>query len=135
MKTLLVFCAAFAISTSTAMAGSFSGNWPITVSGSQRSNGSYCLTVKDDGSVGWPHSGYVSLTGPSHLNLPFGTFQVIGRTFTVTVEQEGSEGQNAGLVFSARVRAGSIGDGVYDQVYGGEESDSGAAAFGAKGGC
>ncbi|MEI9931732.1 MAG: hypothetical protein WDM89_14630 [Rhizomicrobium sp.] len=133
-----VAIAVFFVSTGPAVAGKggFTGSWLIAVSHSLHSNGNYCLKVTDDGSVGWPHSGFATLTGPGGLNLTFGTFQVINRIFTVTMEEQGGEsGQNAGLVFSAPARAGGIGAGIYDQVYGGEAFDSGAAEFGAKGGC
>jgi hypothetical protein len=51
------------VPVSAAMAQSYSGRWPLTVSHSQRSNGTYCLTLTDDGSYGWPHSGPASLVG------------------------------------------------------------------------
>ena len=135
MKPLLTLATGLSIllSANSAIGGTYTGNWPITVSNSQRANGSYCLTVKDDGSLRFPHSGFVSLTGPGG-NLPYGTFELIGHFFTVTVQQQG-ETQNAGLVFVARAGNGIIGNGIYDQVYGGEEFDSGKAIFGAKGGC
>jgi len=136
MKLFPVFAAAFSmiVSAAAAPAGTYTGNWPITVTQSQHANGTYCLTVNDDGSLRFPHSGFVSLTGPGG-NLPYGTFELIGHFFTVTVEQQGDTGQNAGLVFVSRASNGSIGNGIYDQVYGGEEFDSGKAAFGPKGGC
>lgn len=90
--------------------------------------------MKDDGSLRFPHSGFVSLTGPGGT-LPYGTFEVIGRSIVVTVEQQGESGQNAGLVFVAPARHGTLGNGIYDQVYGGEEFDSGNADFGPNGGC
>ncbi|HSC18280.1 MAG TPA: hypothetical protein VLC74_05135 [Rhizomicrobium sp.] len=134
MKLLSIFAALSLIGPAGAtLAASYSGNWPITVTNSQYGNGVYCLSVKDDGSLRFPHSGFVSLTGPGG-NLPYGTFELIGHFFTVTVEQQG-ETQNAGLVFVAHASNGSIGNGIYDQVYGGEEFDSGKAAFGLKGGC
>jgi hypothetical protein len=122
------------ISAGAALAGTYTGNWPLIVSHAKYGNGAYCLTLTDDGSVGWPHSGYVSLQGPGG-NLPFGTFQLIGHLLAVTVEQPGGSGQNAGLVFVAHASKGVIGNGIYDQVYGGEEFDSGKVVFGAKGGC
>src|SRR5256885_13372173 len=136
MNPLPAFAAVFCLvsSADAALAGTYSGNWPLTVSHSQRADGTYCLTVKDDGSLRFPHSGFVSLQGPGG-NLPYGTFELIGHLFTVTVEQQGESGQNAGLAFVAHASNGSIGKGIYDQVYGGEEFDSGAVAFGAKGGC
>jgi len=135
MKTLPIFAVALSmISPANAvLAASYSGNWPITVANAQYGNGTYCLAVKDDGSLRFPHSGFVSLTGPGG-NLPYGTFELIGHFFTVTVEQQG-ETQNAGLVFVAHASNGAIGNGIYDQVYGGEEFDSGKATFGVKGGC
>jgi hypothetical protein len=120
-------------SASAAMARGFSGNWPLTVTQSQHSNGSYCLTLNDSGSIGFPHSGSASLTGPGG-KLPYGTFQLIDHILVVTIQQPGGS-QNAGLVFIAPVGAGGIGKGAYDQVYGGEAFDSGALVFGTKGGC
>jgi hypothetical protein len=135
MKTLSTIAAGLILaSIGTAAAGTYGGNWPITVSHAKYGNGTYCLTVKDDGSLSFPHSGFVSLQGPGG-NLPYGTFEVIGHLFTVTVEQQGDTGQNAGLVFVAHAHNGALGNGVYDQIYGGEEFDSGKAAFGPKGGC
>jgi hypothetical protein len=52
---------ALALMHGTAMAQSYSGNWPMTGSHSQYANGKYCVTLTDDGSVGWPHSGAASL--------------------------------------------------------------------------
>ena len=118
----------------TALATSYSGNWPIDISHAKYGDGTWCLTVKDDGSVGWPHSGYVSAQTPSGDILSFGTFQLIGRSFTVTVQEPGGT-QNAGAVFVAKASDGKIGKGIFDQVYGGEALDTGVAAFGAKGGC
>jgi len=137
MKVLPAFAAALSLvfSAGAAPAASYSGNWLVTVSHAIRSNGTYCLTLTDDGSLGWPHSGEASLTSQVSGNLPYGTFQVIDHFLVATFEQEGGEGQNAGLVFTAPAKNGTVGKGVYEQVYGGEESDSGDAAFGKKGGC
>jgi hypothetical protein len=136
MKLHPTLAAAFLLvsASSVIAATSYTGNWPITVTHAKYGNGTYCLTVKDDGSLGFPHSGFDSLQAPGE-NLPYGTFQLIGRLFTVTVEAQGGSGQNAGLVFVAPASNGSIGNGVYDEVYGGEAFDSGKATFGPKGGC
>jgi hypothetical protein len=40
--------AAFALTTSAAMAQSYTGNWPATVTQSQRDNGTYCISLTDD---------------------------------------------------------------------------------------
>jgi len=39
------------------------------------------------------------------------------------------------LVFVASAGHGNIGKGAFEDVYGGEDFDSGALAFGTKGGC
>jgi len=136
MKSLLSAAVTLAVvfSGTAAMAHGFSGNWPMTVTQSQRGNGAYCLTLNDSGSLGFPHSGSASVTGPGG-KLPFGTFQLINHLIVVTIQQPGGS-QNAGLVFVAVAGDGTgIGKGAYDQVYGGEAFDSGALAFGTKGGC
>ncbi|HMF27374.1 MAG TPA: hypothetical protein VKE42_01295, partial [Candidatus Cybelea sp.] len=97
---------------------------------SHHSNGTSCLTLTDDGSNGWKHSGSASLGG----SLSFGTFQVINHTLVATIEASGY-GQNAGLVFIGSANHGNIGKGVFEDVYGGEDFDSGALTFGMKGGC
>jgi hypothetical protein len=129
MATVLPIVA-FALTPSAAMAQSYSGNWPATVTHSQHSNGTYCLTLTDNGTLGWPHSGPASLPGGSG-----GSFQLINGTLVVTIEEEGGTGQNAGLVFSASASHGDIGKGVYEDVFAGEEFDSGVLVFGVKNGC
>jgi hypothetical protein len=139
MNALLAVAAALpmALLADVAAAASYSGNWPLTVTHSQRADGSdYCLTLSDDGLLGWPHSGGASLTGAKvGGNLPYGTFQVIDHQIVVTIEQPGGTGQNAGLVYAADARNGVLGKGFYNQVYGGTEFDSGVVVFGTKGGC
>ena len=130
MATMLAIVA-FALTPGTAMAQSYSGNWPATVTHSQHSNGTYCLTLTDNGTDGWPHSGPATIVG-SGL---FGTFQVINGTLVVTIEVQGGTGQNAGLLFIASASNGKIGKGVYEDVFGGEDFDSGALAVGTKDGC
>jgi len=136
MKMLFSLAAALPmiLAGSAAMAGGYSGNWPLTVSHSQNVNGAYCLTLTDDGSRGWPHSGEASLTGPDGAQ-PYGTFQLIEGSLVTTIEVQGGEGQNAGLVFAAHASTDTIGKGTFVEVYGGEELNSGSVAFGAKGGC
>jgi hypothetical protein len=137
MKTLLALAAALPIAatTSSAMAGGglYSGNWPITVSHSNYANGTYCLTVTDDGSGGWPHSGGATLEIDG--STLYGSFQLIGHDFTVTITAPGGTGENAGLVYVANASNRKIGKGVYDEVNGGAELDSGVVDFGTKGGC
>lgn len=134
MATVLPIVA-FALTPSAAMAQSYSGNWPVTVTQTQHSNGTFCLTLSDDGSLGFPHSGQASVTGHKLDGTLYGTFQLIDGLLMVTIEAPGATGQNAGLVFIGHASGGHIGKGVYDEVYGGEEFDSGVLAFGVKGGC
>ena len=123
---------AFALTPGAARAQSYTGNWPATVSHSRGSDATYCLSLTDNGSNGWPHSGQATtVNGRSTL---YGTFQVIGPLITVTIESPGLD-QNAGLVFVAQASNGTIGRGVYDDVYDGEEIDAGVLAVGAKNSC
>jgi hypothetical protein len=110
-------------------ARSYSGSWPVTVSRSQHSNGTYCLTLTENSGNG----GSATLVIGSE-KLPYGTFQIINHTLVATIQAQGY-GQNAGLVFVGSARGGNVGPGVFDDVYGGEAFDEGALAFGTKGGC
>ena len=118
---------------SAASSQGYGGSWPVTVSRSQHSNGTYCLTLKDGGSEGFRHSGFATLVIGS-TKYPYGTFQVINRTLIATIQAQGY-GQNAGLVFVASASHGNIGKGVFEDVYGGEDFDSGGLAFGTRNGC
>jgi len=132
-RILIVGVAALAAVVPASAATSYSGSWPVTVTHSQHSNGTFCLTLTDNGQNGFPHSGSASLVIGSH-KYPYGTFQLINHLMVATIQAQGYS-QNAGLVFVAPASRGTIGQGTYDEVYGGEAFDSGALAFGAKGGC
>jgi hypothetical protein len=124
--------AAFTLTNSAAMAQSFTGNWPATVTQSQRDNGTYCLTLTDDGSYGWPHSGEAELNGQ---NSPYpGYFTVIDGLITVTFTFPSGEGDCCDyLVFTARAnKSGHIGKGVFNYF---GLTDNGLLAFGKKDGC
>ena len=110
-------------------ARAYTGNWPVTVTHSQRSNGTYCLTLTQNSR----NSGSASLVIGSQ-KFTFGTFQIFNNTLVATIQAQGGS-QNAGLVFIGSASLGKIGAGVYDEVYGGEAFDEGALAFGMKGGC
>jgi len=115
------------IAPAAGWAGSFNGNWPLTISRAQHGNGAYCLTLAA--------GGLASLSGEGvGGTLPYGTYQVINHTLVATIDAEG-ETQNAGLVFAAPASNGSIGKGIFDEVYGGEAINTGVVSFGAKGGC
>lgn len=123
---------ALALTPGAASAQSYTGDWPATVTHSKGPNGTYCLSLTDNGSNGWPHSGQAT-TVLDGTTL-YGTFQVIGSLITVTIQSYGSY-EDAGLVFVAQASNGTIGKGAYDDVYDGEGIDSGALAFGAKNSC
>ncbi|HEX3457638.1 MAG TPA: hypothetical protein VHR97_06740 [Candidatus Baltobacteraceae bacterium] len=133
--TVIGLAAGFAIlaSASAAAPQGYTGSWPVTVTHSQHSDGTYCLTLKDGGSEGFRHSGFATLVIGS-TKFTFGTFQVINRTLVATIQAQGY-GQNAGLVFVASASHGNINKGVFEDVYGGEDFDSGALAFGMRNGC
>ena len=121
------------LSAGAATTHSYSGSYPVTVTRSQHSNGTYCLTLTDNGQYGAPHSGSASLV-ISGRKYTYGTFQVLNRTIVATIQAQGY-GQNAGLVFIGHASLGNVSDGVFEDVYGGEDFDSGALSFGMKGGC
>lgn len=108
---------------------SYSGSWPVTVTRSQHSNGTGCLTLTQNGG----NSGAASLVFGSQ-KFTFGTFQIFNHTLVATIQAQGY-GQNAGLVFIGSARRGNIGPGVFDEVYGGEAFEEGALAFGMRNGC
>jgi hypothetical protein len=138
MKTLLAIAGALTmvVLANSACAQAFNGSWPLTVTHSQHANGTYCLTLTDNGGLGWRHSGGASLSGPRvGGTLPYGDFQLIRHTIMVTIDSPGAQsGVDTTLVFTAPAQSGSIGTGVYEDAYG-ETIDSGVVAFGAKGGC
>ena len=133
MKPLLALAAALAMAVSTtavvAGSGSYTGNWPLTITNGDYLNGTYCLTVTDDGSEGWTHSG--SATIPQYQ---YGVFQVIHGEFMADIVVP-LEGQNGVLVFTADGRNGTIGNGAAAQIEGGEPLYSGIMTVGKKGGC
>jgi hypothetical protein len=124
--------ASFALTTSAAMAQSYTGNWPATVTQSQRSNGTYCVSLTDDGSYGWPHSGEAVLNGQQD---PYGGyFTVIDGLITVTFTYPSGEGDCCSFqVFTARAnKSGHIGKGAFNYF---GITDNGLLVFGKKDGC
>jgi hypothetical protein len=129
--------AAFALTTSAAVAQSaattqsYTGNWPATVTQSQRDNGTDCITLTDDGSYGFPHSGEAVLNG-QRSSYP-GYFTVVDGLMTVTFTEPSGEGDCCDyLVFTARASNGHIGKGVFNYF---GITDIGLLAFGKKDGC
>ena len=122
--------AVFALS-SAARAQSYTGNWPATVTHSQSSNTTYCLSLTDDGSFGAKHSGEAELI-PN--NSPyFNYFSVVDGLITVVIAYASGPGDCCSYqVFSARASNGQIGDGVFNYL---GNTDIGLLRFGQKGGC
>jgi hypothetical protein len=127
MKMLPVLVGAFLISANAALAAGsgYAGNWPVTVTHSQRSNGTYCLKLTGYGGA--------SLTG-GFGNPTDGEFQIIAHTLVATIDVPGGDGEIDYLVFVARATSGSIGEGIFDYANA-AENDVGKIAFGAEGGC
>jgi len=126
---------AFALTPSAARAQSYSGSYPLTETHVQFGfgNSSYCLTLTDNGTLGFPHSGPATVTGESVGSVP-GVFEVINNILVATFTIPGDEGETAGLVFVGRASNGNIGNGFAEDVSG-AENIAGALAFGVKGGC
>ncbi len=131
-RVLIGIVAALVMVAPAAASQGYSGSYQVTVTRSQHSNGNYCLTLTDNGQYGAKHSGSATLVISGH-KYPYGTFQVLNHTLVATIQAQGY-GQNAGLVFIGHATLGNVGDGVFEDVYGGEDFDSGALAF-TKGGC
>ena len=124
--------AAFAFTTSAALAQSFTGNYPATVTQSQRNNGTYCISLTDDGSYGFPHSGKAVLNGQ---NNPYGGyFTVVDGLITVTFTYPSGAGDCCDFqVFTARAsKDGHIGKGVFNYF---GLTDIGLLKFDKQGGC
>jgi hypothetical protein len=106
------------------MAVSYGGSWPVTVTGAQV-NFTGCLTLAG--------SGEASVTIGSQ-RYTGGSYFVVNDLLVATIPAQGY-GQNAGLVFTGRAERKKLGQGVYEDVYGGGDFNSGALSFGTKGGC
>ena len=124
---------AFAVFTFTgaAMAQSFTGNWPATVTRSQRSNGTDCISLTDNGSYGAPHSGPASMM--SNGNPVSGYFTVVNGIMTIGFSYPSGEGDCCDYqVFTAHASKGQIGNGVYNYF---GITDIGVLTFGKKDSC
>jgi len=102
---------------------SYSGSWPVTVTGTQ-TNFTGCLTLTAGGSASF-------VSGSERYS---GSFLITNNLLVATIGVEGY-GQNAGLLFMGPARHGSLDPGVFEDVYGGADFNSGALTFGTKGGC
>jgi hypothetical protein len=109
-------------------ATNFSGNWPVTITGSQRDNGTGCLTL--NGRIG---GGQATLKFGG-FSYPYGQF-IVKNGLLVTNITEPLYGQNGALMFIVPVHRGQIGTGDFEDIRGGSNFDFGTLTFGAKGGC
>jgi hypothetical protein len=142
MATALAILA-FALTSSTAKAQSFTGNYPVLetqvkagVAGTIKgANQNFCLVLTDDGNFGRPHSGTATLEGFDGGSLTGGEFHVIGTNIFVNFVVGSPTGEAVGLVIFAPANAskGTIGTGILG-LTGGVPS-SGLATFGVKNGC
>ena len=118
------------------MAQSYSGNWPITWNVTYPGPPStgvhtFCLTLTDNGSVGFPHSGPAVLNGDGDDDVQ-GVFQVINNELVATFLIGTANGELDTLIFAAPARKGTIGKGFGDESF---NTVTGPLVFGAKGGC
>jgi hypothetical protein len=125
-----VVVAFFALS-SAAMAQSYTGNWPATITGSQRDNSVNCISLTDNGSFGAKHSGEAVLNGQQN---PYGGyFTVVDGIITVVFTYVSGEGDCCSYqVFTAKAGNGQIGNGVFNYL---GITDIGLLTFGEKNGC
>jgi hypothetical protein len=131
MKMLLTFAATLSMlaSASVAMAQSYGGNYQVTVTQSQRYNGKHCLTLVDNDSLSWTHS------GPAEIDSQYtGAFQVIANLLMVSIAIPGQNGELSSFELSAVPHNGDVGKGVYQTSYAGPPMDSGTVVF-KKNGC
>jgi hypothetical protein len=126
MKPCLLLAAALSVAlpVGSAVAHTFgySGDWPVTITGSQNYNGAHCIVLSDGG----------ALMDKTY----YGAYQVIGRTMLVFLDITGSGDEPATLLFSATASNAHIHPaGAFEFIQGGTSYDSGTATFGTKGGC
>jgi hypothetical protein len=107
---------------------SYIGAWPVTVTRSQHSNGTGCLTLAGGASSG---SAQLVFEGQKYS---YGSFFILDGTFMATIT-EPLYGQNGALTFVGTANHGHLGQGVFENIEGGSNFDFGALAFGTKNGC
>lgn len=120
---------AFAMAPSTAMAQSYTGNWPATVSGTVLSNGTYCLTLTEQSASGGIQRGEASWI--SDGTKWTGQFLIIDGILMVQIYVPEGAGEIGAQVWVAHAHQGKIGA----RVFGGVEGDDGKVVFGEKNGC
>jgi hypothetical protein len=106
----------------------YTGNWPVTITNSQFSNGTDCLTLN-----GTSKSGTASLVAGGQ-RYPYGSYVVV-RGILVANITEPLYGQNGVLTFTAHANNGQPSKGLFEDLRGGSNFDFGDLAFGSKNGC
>lgn len=134
-KRTIIFMAitlvAFALTSNAAMAQSYSGNFPVTVTLPPQFAHTACLSLVDTGTNG-QHSGSASLSGPlAGATTLTGTFQVINHLLVATIQSGSDTGEVVYSLFIAPAADGDLGKGVYQEP----GFLSGATTFGTKNGC
>lgn len=122
---------ALAMASSAAMAQSYTGNFPVTVSKSKFANGKYCLELTEQGGNGFPRGGTATLV-PA-IGTEDGTFTIINGLLTATFPTP-EDADFAFNLFTARARDGELASGEYEFAYGGFD-DFGLLTVGKRGGC
>jgi len=124
----------FALAPTTVMAQSYSGNyqitWDVTYPSFAVGVHTFCLTLTDDGSIGFPHSGEAILNGDGDNDQ--GVFQVINNELVATFLIGTANGELDTLIFAATASKGTIGKGFGDGSF---DTITGALTFGKKGSC
>ena len=105
----------------------YTGAWPLTITRSQRDNGTGCLTLNGG------TSGQASLTFGSQ-KYPYGSFVVVNGILMANIT-EPLYGQNGALMFVVHASRGKITPGVFEDIRGGSNFDFGTLTFGTKNGC
>lgn len=119
----------FSAGAASAHMHSYSGAWPVTITNSQRSNGTGCLTLTQGGRNG----GQASLVFGGQ-KYSYGSFIVVKDILMATISQP-LYGQNGALMFTAHASRGNIGEGLFEDIEGGSNFDFGMLAFGSRNGC
>jgi len=106
----------------------YTGNWPVTITNSEFSNGTDCLTLN-----GTSKSGTASLVANGQ-KYPYGSYVVV-RGILVANITEPLYGQNGVLTFTVHANNGRPGSGLFEDLRGGSNFDFGDLTFGTKNGC
>ena len=128
--TLIATAAAVALLVPAvpAVARNYNGAWPVTITNSQRDNGTGCLTLS-----GNLTSGQASLSFGG-FKYPYGQFIVLNGMIVVNIT-EPLYGQNGALMFIAPASRGRFGTGDFEDLRGGSNFDFGDLTFGRRNGC